>query len=407
MKQKDHVTDAIPEKLHKRLHMIYFIYKCILGAVVFLSIYVTFIHSAINACLGTDDSSTETASPFLSHMYCGTFFVEMNRDNSFASDEDYLDALNYEAPEPTAADNVFSAVTTALTCIVVISLFIAARSGDRKTLFCRGGWKWGLAGGVAQLVLSSMIAAEAYLSGGMLSQYSKLTGIFAERTWYFQIYRHFLPAFLIICAALILQRHACETNNKPSAVNAGLLRTAAAALVAVSAGFILLRAGIRTYELVRVVSGDAYTVQLPFTVMDFPEAYKAPLPYEAANTPGDYIRVVVFRYVRDMAVAAICAVSAAMFAGILRSAARGAINTPENRRRINAVMIMLTAASLIFNLMGLYEIHLFNSGFTGIYGEVTYTIGVRANCEPLYCVMLLWFFRTYMMTVPEKRAGSN
>lgn len=397
------VTDDIPEKIHKRLHLIYFILKCMLGALVFLFVYVTFIHTAINRILNIENDNIETAKPFLSHMYCGTFFVEMNRENSFSTDEDYLAALNYESPPHSAAKKAVDALTNVLSVFVATALFIAARSGDKKTLFCRSGWKWGLAGGVCQLILSVMIAADGYLNHCFLLRYKGLTGVMAQHTWYFQIYRHLLPAFLIICAALILQRHSDKTNRRDTSLNTGLLKAAAAVFLTVSAGFILLRAGIRTYELIKVVSGEAYTVKLPFTVMDMPEAYKIPLPYEDANTPGDYIRIVVFRYVRDIAVMAASAASVWLFTGVLLRVSRGEINTPANRRRINTIMIVLTAASLLFNLMGLYEIHLLNSGFTGIYGEVTYTIGYRANCEPLWYVLLLWFFKTYMMAVPEKK----
>lgn len=399
------LTDNIPENIHKRLHLIYFFFKCLLGAFVFLFIYSTFIHTSINAWLGITDSNQEETRPFLSHMYCGTFFVEMNRDNSFVSDEAYAAAISNVPREHSVPENVLAKISSLLSIIGVISLFIAARSGDKKTLYCRNGWKWGLAGGIAQFLNSAVIAAISYIFTDMLSNYGGLTGIWTQRTWYFQIYRHFLTPFLLICAALVLQRYSNEMNGRSTAANSRALKAVAAVLVGVSAGFILLRAGIRTYELVRVVSGDAYTVKLPFTIMDIGEAYKIPLPYEDAKTPADYIHLIVFRYVRDMSVAAVSAVSVWLFAKVLIRVSAGEINTPANRKRINTIMILLAAASLIFNIMGLFEINMLNSGFSGIYGEVTYTIGFRANCEPLLYAVIVWFFKTYMMSAPEKAAA--
>lgn len=399
------VTDNIPENIHKRLHLIYFIFKCLLGALVFLFIYSTFIHTAINAWLGITDSNQEETRPFLSHMYCGTFFVEMNRDNSFVSDEAYAAAISDVQHELTLPEKILDTISSLLTVIVTISLFIAARSGDKKTLYCRSGWKWGLAGGIAQLLNSAVIAVGSYAFTDMLSNFDGLTGIWTQRTWYFQIYRHFLTPFLLICAALVLQRYSDEMNGRSTSANSRTLKAVAAVLAGVSAGFILLRAGIRTYELVRVASGDAYTVMLPFTVMDMGEAYKIPLPYDAANTPADYIHLIIFRYVRDMSVAVLSAVSVWLFVKVLIRVSEGEVNTPANRRRLNTIMILLAAASLIFNIMGLFEINMLNSGFSGIYGEVTYTIGFRANCEPLLYAVIIWFFKTYMMSAPEKAAA--
>ncbi len=104
-KREPKPTDVIPEKIHKRLHLIYFILKCVIAATVFLLFWGTIVF-AFEKIRGYDipKSATED-SPFLFHQYCGTFFVEFDRDNSFASDADYsayLDRINAPA-EQTAA----------------------------------------------------------------------------------------------------------------------------------------------------------------------------------------------------------------------------------------------------------------------------------------------------------------
>lgn len=40
-----------------------------------------------------------------------------------------------------------------------------------------------------------------------------------------------------------------------------------------------------------------------------------------------------------------------------------------------------------------------NSGFTGIYGEASYTIGLRSDCEPMLYAILLWFFLVFIMNI--------
>ena len=64
-------------------------------------------------------------------------------------------------------------------------------------------------------------------------------------------------------------------------------------------------------------------------------------------------------------------------------------------------MILLVIASLWFNLMGFHELKIFNEGFTGVYGEVVYTMALRSKTEPMLYAMVLWFFKTYLQTIPE------
>ena len=108
MKKTERPTDIIPERIHKRLHIIYFILKCVLAATIFLFFWNS-ICIAVERLQGYDipDRGTEE-SPFLFHQYCGTFFVEFDRANSFASDADYsayLEKMNASEVK-TAAEKV-------------------------------------------------------------------------------------------------------------------------------------------------------------------------------------------------------------------------------------------------------------------------------------------------------------
>ena len=77
--------DDIPEKIHKRLHIIYFFIKCVLTASILLLFWTTLCIKILDLPeLDSDDS------PFLHHEYCGTFYIEVNKENSFASQEAFL-----------------------------------------------------------------------------------------------------------------------------------------------------------------------------------------------------------------------------------------------------------------------------------------------------------------------------
>nr|MCR4646117.1 hypothetical protein [Oscillospiraceae bacterium] len=82
--------------------------------------------------------------------------------------------------------------------------------------------------------------------------------------------------------------------------------------------------------------------------------------------------------------------------------AKGEINTAQNRKRLNIAMLSLLGASLWFNLMGFAELPLFDNGFSGVFGDVTYTMATRSLTEPALYALALWFFKTYLQTVPEQ-----
>ena len=65
-------------------------------------------------------------------------------------------------------------------------------------------------------------------------------------------------------------------------------------------------------------------------------------------------------------------------------------------KRFNISMLVLFISSLIFNILGLHEVDIFNEHFSGVYGYVVYTIGLRALCDPVLYVILLWFVRTFV-----------
>lgn len=438
-------TDPIPEKIHKRLKTIYFFLWCILGVCIFMLFYGTLVPLLLDV---PEPASEE--SPFLCHEYCGTFFVEINRDNSFASPEAYTAYCEQYNAEPEKAPLAEALITTiigsailiallvlhltkklpaflnnrwakaliagvglfiltgqagvAVTVLMSVCLFLALRCGAKKTVFCKHASDFFLIGGL--LWLGGDLATEVRVILHTKERGEGMIGVFSQPVYYCQLYRFTLITVLILCCGLMLRQHELHLANADTKRNSFLLKGIAYAILGGTAGFTLWRMGVRTYELIRVMSGDRYSVWLPFTVMDHPYNRLIELPYDMAKTPQDYRNTILFRYVKDFPTAVLCVIAAVLFVRVLLAIARGGLNTPQNRKRLNITMLLLLGASLWFNLMGFKELDFFNNGFTGIYGEVTYTPGLRAMTEPALYAVILWFFKTYLQTIPSVGQGA-
>ena len=405
-KREPKPTDVIPEKIHKRLHLIYFILKCVIAATVFLFFWVTIVFT-FEKIRGYDipESATED-SPFLFHQYCGTFFVEFDRDNSFASDADYsayLDRINAPS-EQTAAQKALGYLGMVPSLVLIGCLILALRSGDKKRIFCGRAWRYFLFGGVLYAVGNLY----TYFKVNILTKtsfFDGMIGVFTERRHYFQIYDVLVLPFLMICGAFVLIMYEKVREKKDSANTSKTLKALSAVIAAGTAGFILWRLGVRTYELIRVMRGDEYSVWLPFTIMEDPLRYMCRLPFEDAVSPQAYRNVVLFRYLRDLPVFAMTGTAVWQFVKMLLNTAKGEFNTKRNRKLLRSAMLLLIGASLILNIAGLFETGLFNRSFTGIFGNTTYTMALRAKTEPALFAMLLWFFGTYLQAIPEEETA--
>ena len=120
------------------------------------------------------------------------------------------------------------------------------------------------------------------------------------------------------------------------------------------------------------------------------------LPRDLADSPEIYRNLLIFRLLRDLPVFISSAVTVILLIKIMLSSARSEINTPKNMKRFNNSMLLLFISSLIFNILGLHEVNLLNEHFSGIYGSVVYTIGIRALCDPVLYVVILWFVKTFV-----------
>ena len=201
------------------------------------------------------------------------------------------------------------------------------------------------------------------------------------------LYQIFGIPTLIIMTALITRQHSLNVQKKDTTANSKVLKVFAALVGTVSCAFMLIRLITRVYEIISCKTHDA---MLPF----YSELLT--LPRDLAESPEIYRSLLIFRLLKDLPVFITASMTVILLIKIMLSSARNEINTTQNMKRFNISMFTLFISSLIFNIMGLHEVNVLNEHFSGIYGSVVYTIGLRALCDPALYVVILWFVKTFV-----------
>ena len=398
-REKAYGTDVIPEKAHRMMHNVSFtFFAIVIGVAVFWVSQLLFI-SFVNdidedvpniAAADTipDTLTAEETEMYLKkdigHNYCGTFFIWQTIGNSFETIDDYK-----QCNERTSSGNIVLEADnlniTFTPIIIFIFMFIVFRKADRKRFFETYGWRYLMAAGIAYLI-SSFIKISRFVY--LVNQYRTYgTDIFASETYYCQIYQYFGIPALIILTALIMKQHTLITHKESTEGNSKALRVFAGLMCAVGFGFMLMRLGTRIYEIVCYKTHDA---RLPFYYT------MLALPRELADSPANYRELLIYRLFKDMPVFTASAAALVMLMKIMLSAAQNRINTAENMKRFNVCMIALAVSSLLYNLLGIPEVSMIKSHFSGLYEIVTYTIGIRSLTDPLLYMVFLWFVKSFV-----------
>ena len=398
--EKTYGTDIIPENVHKAMHNVSFtFYAIFVGVIVFLAVQLAaVIHSGMTGVsMGDDTGENETAITMekdLGHDYCGTFFIWVTVGNNYKSVEDYEladEAQSAFLQTPIAkTGNVMLKLNL---IILFICFFIVFRKIDRKQFFEKNIWRFLLVSGLFYLA-NSLCMIFCY-SGKLSAEKPYLTGIFKNHSYYCQVYLSFGIPALIILTALILRQHTLNTHRQSTEGNAKILKAFALLINAVGFGFMLVRFGTRVYEIINYKTHDA---RLPFyfEMLDFPR--------ELAESPETYRNVLIFRLVKDAPVFIAAGITLIMLMKIMNSAAQNRINTPENMKRFNICMAALAVSSVLYNVLGLHEISMISGHFSGIYEQVTYTIGPRSLADPILFTVFLWFVKVFLQIVPSETA---
>ncbi len=211
----------------------------------------------------------------------------------------------------------------------------------------------------------------------------------ATQSYYPQIYAVYGIPLLIIAYGLVLLYYEQNILSRSVAGVQIALKTCAWVTGIAAFGFMLWRFAVRCYELFSTANA-----RLPFysVLLD--------LPKSEAVSEDSYTKVLVFRFVKDLPVFAASAIAVIVLVKLMYSAAKGQINTTENHRGLKLAALALAVSSVIFNLLGLVEVDMLNNSFTGIYGDVTYTIGIRSGCEPMLYAFILVVIEIYIQAIP-------
>lgn len=365
------------DNLHKKLHLISFTVKAlIIGFFLFWTVQMLAVH-----ILGIRDNEVQPdSSGFYGHNYCGTFFIDITRDNSFIDEESYLNAL--QPADTPIVQNIL--LNTALVAMI-LSLLIFLHRADKQTIHKkRTAWLLLLSGGL-------------YAAGNTFVETKNFTpqtdgfkGIMATQSYYPQLYAVYGIPLMLLAYGLILLYYEQTAQGKSVVGIQRALKVSAWVTGIAAFGFILWRFSERCWEF---FSTD--NARLPFYSIFLD------LPKSEVVSDSAYIELLVFRLVKDLPVFAASAIAVLALIKLMYSAARGKINTSENRRRLKFAALALAVSSLIFNLLGLIEVNMLNESFTGIYGDVTYTIGIRSGCEPTLYAFLLIVIETYIQVIPQ------
>ncbi|MCR5215981.1 MAG: hypothetical protein K6C69_03520 [Lachnospiraceae bacterium] len=389
MKNENRVLDDIPEKAHQKIHTVSFTFLAlIVGVVLFFMCQFLFVMFVVDdedraAILGSNETvSKVTPDSTLGHDYCGTFYIWITVGNNYGSVENYEAANNAGRAVKGIADNI---VRTFSPILFLICMIIAFRQADKRLFFAHNGWRFLMAAGIAVLIQNiwSVIMRILFIN----AEQPFVTGIFENRRYYCQVYHLFGIPALIIMTALITRQHTLNLQKKDTSANSKALKGLSVLMGTVAAAFILVRLIIRVYEIINYKTHDA---MIPFY------SDLLTLPRELADSSEMYRELLVFRLLKDMPVFISSAVTVFMLIKIMLSSARNKINTPQNMKRFHIGMLLLFISSLIFNILGIHEVNVLNEHFDGIYGSVVYTIGLRALCDPVLYVVILWFVKTFV-----------
>ena len=227
-------TDEIPDRICKRLHLVYFTVKWIIIGFLLLLV-IGAIHKVIGLVLGVNDIR-EVASDngIVRHEYCGTFFVELNRENSFASEEAYnayIERTNAQSSSGEMPSAFEIAVSTAggvmlillavlhftgkrkgilkkrivmlsgifigsamtffdieggASLMLFLLLLLALRSGEKKTIFSDCASEYFIYCGILWFVGNIAVQVKIFLNTAQRGD--GMTGVFSQPQYYLQLY---------------------------------------------------------------------------------------------------------------------------------------------------------------------------------------------------------------------------
>jgi len=376
------------DKFEKRNKFMHFLEKwLIIGLILFVVIQLTAL-KVIDLFLPegqeiVNEQYEEYNNDYLGHWYNGTFFINMTIHENFESDEQYK--LMIKEIENDMGSKVCSIIGKTASIGFLVFILIAAYKEHKNKLLEGNTPNYIIIGALFCFAFKIFEEIDLFIDVSYWSKYSR--GFLSTASYYLQLHLFILPLALLLLGLILRQKQRKDlklfTKN-----NEKFIKTVGIIMLLIGLSFILYRFGIRVYELININSN--HNIRLPFYYYIFD------LPRNFAKSPSAYSKLIILRFIKDLSIFVCSFISLVLFFKIIMSSIEGKIVSKENNKRYKIILIMFIVASLIFNILGIFEVKLFNNEFLYQYENATYTIAVRSLTEPLLYVFFLYLFKHYI-----------
>lgn len=383
------------KEVDKKDHFIHFIEKWfIIGLILFIAVQVVG-GMIINANVPKEyrESKEKHDENYLGHWYDGTFFINMTVDENYESMEKYQEMLDdYHS---NIRQEIYLYAGSACTIAAVVFIGISIYNDRKKKLLAGRAPIFVSLAGLFYLLYALFEQADLHVMVHTEAAYAK--GFLNTAIWYPAIHNILIIPGLLILMGLVFRQIQRKDLKQDTKNNEKLIKVVIGFILAIGFGFILWRLGERVYELVMILMGNDINIKLPFYY------YLMELPKEFAISSGSYLKLVVLRFFKDLPTFIASILSIIMFVKILISYTKNKIVSKENNKRYMIIFISLAISSVILNVLGLFEVNIFNNEFLYQYKEAVYTIAIRSLSEPLMYAFFIYLFKYYIESTYKKK----
>ena len=376
------------DNIEKKNNFIHFIEKWfIIGCILFIIVQIgcgIIIHMTIPK--ENQSSLEEYDKDYIGHWYNGTFFINMTVKENFDSYEKYEEMKKEFRADTTS--NICS-ISGGLSLITSgVFLFIAAYREHKNKLLEGKTPLFIILVGLFLLLGKFIEEIDLFIDVSYYSKYA--SGFLSTVKYYPQFHYIFILPGLLIALGLVLRQKQRKDLKLSTKNNELIIKILSMSILAIGLSFILYRFGIRLYELIMNLANNNINIRLPFYYFIFD------LPKSFASTDASYLKIVVLRFIKDLPVFISSIITIILFVKILLSSIKENIVSKENKKRYKIIFISLVISSLFFNILGIFEVMIYNKEFLYQYKEAVYTIAVRSLTDPLFYGFFIYLFKHYI-----------
>ena len=323
---------------------------------------------------------------YIGHWYNGTFFINMTVHENFESQEKY-DKMKEEYRNDTVSN--ICEVAGGVSILAALAFIGIAAFKEKKMKLLEGHTPlFIILGGVFLLLHKIIEEIDLFIDVSYYKKYS--TGFLSTASYYPQFHFIFILAISLIALGLVLRQKQRKDLKLSTKNNETIIKVISTITLVGGLSFILYRFGVRIYELIMVLNNSNFSIRIPFYY------YMLELPRYFASTNDSYIKLVILRLIKDLPTFIASVITLILFVKIFLSSIKGKIISDENKKRYKIILISLIIASLFLNIVGIFEVKLYNAEFLYQYKEATYTIAVRSLTEPLFFGFFIYLFKHYV-----------